>query len=191
MAHMKLLREFARRPNEIGILFPSSAGLARMISSKIGLEKARSVVEIGPGTAVFTPHVIKKIPKGARYFAVEINPILCSFFTKKFPDLKIYNGDAAKLGEILKFENLKDVDVVISGLPWSLFPLKLQCRIMKAVSESLVEGGHFATYAYLQGTMLPGGTRLKKILRRYFSSVEVSRTVWSNIPPAFVYRCTK
>lgn len=191
MSKIKLLKEFLNKPNEIGIIFPSSEGLARMISSEIGIEKARSVAEIGPGTAVFTPHIIKKLPKNAKYFAVEKNSELCSLFSKKFPHLKIYNDDAGNLCKIVCQEDITELDVVISGLPWSLFPIRLQLKIMEAISESLAKGGHFATYAYVQGTFLPGGIRFKKLLCRFFSKVECSRVVWLNVPPAFVYRCTK
>jgi len=191
MRHIKLLTEFAKNPLELGIIFPSSDRLAKTITSDIGLETAVAVAEIGPGTAVFTSHILKKISLETKYFAIEINPSMYEIFLEKFPGVKIYNADAAHMKKILVREKLKNVDVVISGLPWSLFTLGLQCRIMKAISEALPMGGHFATYAYLQGTVMPGGTRFKKLLGRYFSSVTKSKTVWNNVPPAFVYRCIK
>ena len=52
-------------------------------------------------------------------------------------------------------------------------------------------GGQFVTFAYHAGTLLPAGRRFKKLLPRYFSSVEKSPTVWRNAPPAFVYRCRR
>ena len=52
-------------------------------------------------------------------------------------------------------------------------------------------GGQFATFAYLQGLLLPAGQRFKDKLAQSFSKVEKSPTVWRNLPPAFVYRCTK
>lgn len=191
MRHIKLLREFAKKPFEMGILFPSSVRLAKTITSNIGLEAASAVAEIGPGTAVFTSHILGKIPSDTKYFAIEINLSMYECFLEKFPGVKIYNADAAHMKKILKLEEIENVDVVISGLPWALFTLKLQCRIMKAISEALPVGGRFATYAYLQGTVMPGGSRFKKLLERHFSSVTKSKTVWNNVPPAFVYRCIK
>ena len=182
MRHIKLLREFAKNPSELGSIFPSSNRLAKTITSDIGLETAVAVAEIGPGTAVFTSHILKKIPPRTKYFAVEINPSMYELFLGKFPGVTIYNADAAQMKKILAHEKIENVDVVISGLPWSLFTLKLQCRIMKAISEALPEGGHFATYAYLQGMVMPGGNRFKKLLERYFSSVTKSKTVWNNVP---------
>ncbi len=191
MRHIRLLREFAKNPLELGVIFPSSNRLAKAITADIGLETAVAVAEIGPGTAVFTSHILKMIPSKTKYFAVEINPSMYELFIEKFPGVRIYNADAVHMKKMLTREKIKNVDVVISGLPWSLFTLKLQCKIMKAISDALPVGGHFATYAYLQGTMMPGGTRFKKLLDRYFSSVTKSKTIWNNIPPAFVYRCVK
>ena len=62
---------------------------------------------------------------------------------------------------------------------------------MKAVLARLSPGGHFATFAYLQGLLLPAGMRFAGLLEDSFGSVQRSRTVWRNLPPAFVYRCRK
>jgi phospholipid N-methyltransferase len=62
---------------------------------------------------------------------------------------------------------------------------------LAAIVDVLPKGGYFTTFAYLQGTILPTGINFRKRLEKYFSSVEKSRVVWLNIPPAFVYRCKK
>ena len=59
------------------------------------------------------------------------------------------------------------------------------------LDELLSEGGYFATFAYLQGLMLPAGIRFRKLLNELFSEVTTSRVVWKNLPPALVYRCRK
>jgi phospholipid N-methyltransferase len=55
----------------------------------------------------------------------------------------------------------------------------------------LAPGGQFATFAYWQGMLLPAAWRFSRRLHRTFSSVQRSRTVWRNLPPAFVYRCVR
>ena len=82
-------------------------------------------------------------------------------------------------------------DVILSGLPWASFPNWLQDEILNAILVSLPEGGSFATFAYLQGMLLPAGIRFRKKLNSFFRKVETSPVVWRNIPPAFVYRCHK
>ena len=49
-------------------------------------------------------------------------------------------------------------------------------------------GGRFATFAYLQGLLVPPGQKFRRRLDDYFTRVERSRVVWWNLPPAFVYR---
>ena len=64
-------------------------------------------------------------------------------------------------------------------------------ELLDATGHVLREGGQFVTFAYLQGLLLPAGQRFKRKLRDHFGQVETSRTVWANMPPAFVYRCRK
>jgi len=52
-------------------------------------------------------------------------------------------------------------------------------------------GGQFVTFAYLQGLLLPPGRRFAALLPNYFNHVSKSRTVWLNLPPAFVYQCRR
>ena len=59
------------------------------------------------------------------------------------------------------------------------------------IVESLRPGGTFATFAYLHALCLPNARRFRKRLESVFTKVELSPVVWMNLPPAFVYRCTK
>jgi phospholipid N-methyltransferase len=36
---------------------------------------------------------------------------------------------------------------------------------------------------------LPSARRFRRKLRDYFNEVRIDRTVWVNVPPAFVYQC--
>ena len=86
---------------------------------------------------------------------------------------------------------MDQIDAVLCGLPWASFPESLQREIMEAMLSMLAPGGKFATFAYWQGVILPAGMRFSRLLSETFSSVERSPTVWRNLPPAFVYRCTR
>lgn len=186
-----ILKQFFKDPQATGAIAASSPGLARVITSEIGLETATTVVELGPGTGAFTGRIIKTIPTNATFFAVELNTEIVKAFQKRYPDVKIHTECATKLVELLKKENVESVDVVVSGLPWAAFPDQLQEDILGAVVESLAPGGVFTTFAYLQGLLLPAGKKFRKRLDDNFSSVAKSKTVWANLPPAFVYRCRK
>ena len=191
MSKVKFLKNFIKSPGTIGAVLPSSPFLAEMIISDIGLEKADAVVELGPGTGVFTSRILDIKKQGATFFAVELNRELYDTFKHKFPTVKIYNDNATKLNSMVKCEGVESVDVIVCGLPWASFPSQLQNDLLTAIFDVLSPGGCFTTFAYLQGLALPAGMRFRRTLKKHFSSVKISRTEWRNFPPAFVYRCYK
>ena len=191
MSGTKFLKNFIKSPGTIGAVCPSSAFLAKLITSDIGVEKASAIVELGPGTGVFTSRILHIKKADSKFFAVELNRNFYDAFKLKFPNVKIYNENATELSSMIRRDNIESVDAIICGLPWAAFPAQLQDDLLNAISDVLSPGGCFTTFAYLQGLLLPAGMRFKKTLKTHFSSVETSRTEWRNLPPAFVYRCYK
>jgi phospholipid N-methyltransferase len=187
----ELIKQFFFNPRTIGAMCPSTALLGKEITTNAGIENSSVVVEVGAGTGAFTKHIIERIPPKSHFFAVEINEQVCKILKNRFPDEKIYNCCISKLPEILEEHNLQTVDSFISGLPWAVFPDKLQDDLLKIIYDNLKPGGSFVTFAYLQGMVLPSAHKFKNKLMKTFHSVEKGRVVWGNIPPAFVYRCKK
>lgn len=148
-------------------------------------------MELGPGTGVITRELVRRLPENGKLLAVELDELLCEHLKRTFPEVEICHDSASNLGGILKERGLPPVNAVVSGLPWAVFPESLQREILGALVENLSEGGYFATFAYLQGLMLPAGIRFRKLLNELFSEVTTSRVVWKNLPPALVYRCRK
>ena len=83
------------------------------------------------------------------------------------------------------------VDLVVSGLPWAVFSDSEQTELLDTTIELMADGGHFATFAYLQGLLLPAGRRFRHKLDARFREVQTSQTVWRNVPPAVVYCCQR
>lgn len=186
-----LLAQFLKNPRMTGAVCPSSQGLAKMLVTGIGIESARTVAELGPGTGAVTGTIINSMPKDGRFFAVELNPEVIATLHEVFPDVVVYNDSAANLPDLLRREQIDSLDAIVSGLPWAIFPDDLQDAILSAIFDSLRPGGYFTTFAYLQGVILPSGQHFRKRLGRMFPLVEKSPVVWKNFPPAFVYRCKK
>jgi phospholipid N-methyltransferase len=103
----------------------------------------------------------------------------------------LYEDSAENAPGIIRHLGAEKVDCVISGLPWAAFDDGLQDRLIDVTLEVLREGGRFVTFAYLQGLLLRSGKRFAEKLRSNFSRVSRSGVVWWNLPPAFVYRCTR
>lgn len=184
------LKKFLRAPVQIGAVAPSSTALARVITDDIGLEQARSVVELGPGTGAFTRTLVTRLAPGVTLLAVEVDPAFARTAQARFPQVRVVNGPAERLTEYLDGP-AGSVDCIISGLPWAIFTEKRQTRIMAAVLSALRPGGWFTTFAYMHAAWLGPGLRFRQMLEANFPSVTRTHVVWRNLPPAFVYRCRR
>ncbi|MCP4250156.1 MAG: methyltransferase domain-containing protein [bacterium] len=153
--------------------------------------QVQAAVEFGPGTGAFTGHILERLRPAARFFAVELNPALVDVFSKAHPSVQVYRDSVANVKSLCAREGIDRVDAIVCGLPWAAFSSGDQAEFLAATQSVLRPGGQFATFAYLQGLLLPAGQRFRKRLRGAFASVERSRTVWRNLPPAFVYRCRR
>ena len=186
-----MFMQFLRHPVSTGTAFPSSRWLCRAITESAGLDRARCVAELGPGTGAVTRRIIASLKPDAFFFAVELNDGLVDRLRRENPAVRIVHGNAENLVAILSDLGQDCADVVISSLPWACFPDPLQDRLLDAIYAALPEGGRFLTYAYLQGILLPPARRFRKKLRARFRKTDFSSVVWRNLPPAFLYRCTK
>jgi len=191
MSHIKFFKSFVKKPGEVGAIMPSSRYLAKTIVADIGIEKASAIAELGPGTGVFTRAIFHAKNPEAHFFAIERNFDIFEHFKEVFPDINVYNGCASDLGLMMTEEGVSMLDVVVSGLPWASFPSDVQLKIIDSVYNALGNDGVFTTFAYLQGFLLPAAHRFRTLLKNKFKTVETSKVVWRNAPPAFVYRCWK
>jgi phospholipid N-methyltransferase len=189
--HLQFLGAFVKRPFDTGAVAPSSARLAARMTEDMGLAEAQTVVELGPGTGVFTRVIQARLRPQARLLCIEINPELARVLAGRFPRAQVINDSAENLAQHLEAVGQAAADSVISGLPWAAFSRERQERLLGAVVTALRPGGRFATFAYLHAAWLPPGRSFRGLLESRFPRVETSAVVWRNLPPAFVYRCQK
>ena len=189
--HLKFFQEFIKNRKTIGAVAPSSSALARRIVDDTIQSSDSVVVEYGPGTGSFTRQILQRINGGVTFFAIENNVQMAELFQREFPAVTLYQDTVENIPNILKKTDIAHVDCIISGLPWASFAPELQDRLLTPTLEALRPGGVFATFTYIQSPLLPAGRRFKKKLDALFSRIKISPIVWSNLPPAFVYHCTK
>lgn len=185
------LREFLRNPGSVGAVAPSSPSLAREMVRQAGVPEASAIVEFGPGTGAFTREIVAQARPSAPFLAIERNPTLARILQQELPTVRVFEDSVENLDAILQGQGLHQVDCILSGLPWAAFDEDLQDRLLKVAWRSLAPDGRFVTFAYLQGLLLPAGQRFARKIRGRFRQVTRSRVVWKNLPPAFVYRCTR
>jgi phospholipid N-methyltransferase len=201
------IREFIRHPGKIGAIAPSGRALAASMVRGIDFENARSILEFGPGTGVFTKAMLDAMPhdwldpkqshrpgngKG-RFIAIEFNDKMAAAVRRLYPEATVLHEDAGNVEAICRKEGIEPgtVDAIISGLAWTSIPEQPRRRILEATHRVLKPGGEFRTFTYQASMLVRSAWIFRKMLRGTFSEVQVGRVVWANMPPAFVYRCIK
>lgn len=190
MANLRFFKTFLTDPMHVGALLPSGAALAKQITDPIDYEKAKVIVEFGPGTGAFTKLLLERKRKDTRLIAFEINPDMADFIAEKFPGVELVRGSAEKLVEYLKEQEIHTVDAVVSGLPFANFPPAVQGRILDGVASALKPGGVFLGFTYYHSNVMPTTRRYRAKLKKTFSRV-TRMPVMKNVPPAYVMRCER
>lgn len=189
--NLRFLKRFLSNPVATGAIAPSSKHLAQTMVEDMGLSSADTVVELGPGTGAFTGAIADAVGEDTLFLAIELNREFADTLTERFPRVTIINESAEHLGRLLEENHAESADSILCGLPWAGFPDELQQRLMGGVLSGLKPGGKFATFAYIHAAWFPAARRYRQMLESHFDTVETSHVVWRNVPPAFVYRCTK
>jgi phosphatidylethanolamine/phosphatidyl-N-methylethanolamine N-methyltransferase len=185
----RFVREFIRHPVMTGAIAPSSTALAHAMLKPVNFFQVRVIAELGSGTGSFTRHILDRRLRHTRFIALETNPAFITSLTGRWEPSSFVQRSARELRQVLHEGGLHKAGAIVSGLPWAGFQAGLQKDILEQVSASLEPGGVFVTFAYLHGLVLPGGIRFRRLLNPHFTSVERSKMVWTNLPPAFVYVC--
>ncbi|MCX6997510.1 MAG: hypothetical protein NTV49_10595 [Kiritimatiellaeota bacterium] len=185
----KFLKQFITHPRKTGAVAASSKHLARSIVATANLAQARVVVELGPGTGVFTEKILQHLPRGAVFFALELNPGFVAETRKHCPTATVYHDSALHIKKYLRQHGVEHCDCIISSLPWGVFKKSQQAELLDAIIGALHHNGEFLTFTYLGGLLLPSARDFLKLLRSYFMIVRKTPVVWRNIPPAFIYHC--
>jgi len=188
---VKFLAQTVSKPRLVGAVSPSSRALSKTLVEWIDWNRAEAVVEYGPGTGVVTDIVLSLKRPQTHYFAIEINEAFVKILGERYPHVPVYCESAVNIQSICERAGVSQLDAVICGLPWAAFSEEDQDDLLDAMMDVLPPGGQFVTFAYWTGLMLPAGQRFRNKLRKYFGQVAESKTVWRNLPPAFVYRCRR
>ncbi len=182
--------QFIEEPRVIGAVAPSSSRMARLMLEGLDLANASAVLEYGPGTGAFTVEILRRLGPRTRFVAIEVNPRMAAMMRHRFPHVRLLEESVENARSICDGEGIASADVIVSGLPWTMFDEALQRRILDGVKAVLRPGGVFVTFAYTFTAMMPAGRRFVRLMREYFPRVERSRIEWRNIPPAAVLRGT-
>lgn len=175
---------FLKYPKEIGSVIPSSKFLIGKLLDNINFDKAKCIVEYGPGTGCITTEILKRAGKDCKILCFEINKNMYDYLKKSLKDerLILINDSAENIKMHIKNLKIKKVEYVISGLPFSNLSKHKKIIIIKETKNSLKNDGKFVVYQFV--------SNVRKNLSYYFSKIS-TKFIPLNLPPMFVYVCEK
>ena len=191
MESLNFFINFIKNPSAVGAIIPSSKALALQIIETTKVREANVIVEFGAGTGVITQQIQLARKPDSHFFSFEINEELARITKERCPDVEILIESAAKTMDILSKNNLDSCDCIVSGLPWATLPQDIQKELFSVILQALRPGGIFATFGYVQSSIMPSVTRFRDKLEQSFSETGTTRYVWGNVPPARVYWAKK
>lgn len=180
---LHLLRAWLRDPRSVGALAPSGAALARLMTAHVDHAHG-PVIELGPGTGVFTRALLERGLPGHRLVLVETDPVLAGTLSQRYPHARVLRMDAARLGRSSSLFGDERASAVISGLPLLSIPADKVEAIVEGVFERQLQPGG-ALYQFTYGLRCPVPRALRQRL-----GLEAERIggAWLNLPPAWVWR---
>ncbi|WP_082568361.1 class I SAM-dependent methyltransferase [Rhizobacter sp. Root1221] len=175
------LRAWLANPLRVASVLPSSSSLSLVITREITTATG-PVIELGPGTGVFTRALLTRGVPEEDIVLVESGREFVGRLRSQFPAASILEMDAADLGSVQVHEDLK-AGAVISGLPFLSMPPRKILAILAGTFQKLRADG--ALYLFTYGYFCP----IPKVLldRLGLKSTRVGGT-FANFPPAVVYR---
>jgi len=178
------IKQFWKEKKMVGAMAPSSRFLAQKMLANIDFNEAKVIIELGPGTGVFTDKILDKMSADAVLLVFELNEIFCNQLQKRITDKRahIIFDSAEKIEYYLAQYELDKADVVVSSLPLANFPQDIRDSVLKASHNSLKPVGKYIQFQY--------SLQSKKHIKKVFDDISIDFTPL-NFPPAFVYTCNK
>jgi len=176
-------RNFFKYPSMLGSVIPSSPFLVNDLLREVDWDRARVVVEFGPGVGTITREILKRMRSYSVLMAIELNDDFVEYLgsTIRDPRLRIVHGSAADVRQILAEHNLAPADYIISSLPYSIMSESLRQEVVIESRRALNARGSLLVYQYSRA-VLP-------YLKSSFSSVQQGFQLF-NILPARIFHCT-
>ena len=173
------LKRWLRDPRAIGAIAPSSRQLGAAMASQIPPSSTGPVVELGGGTGAITRALLDAGIAARRLIVVERDRQLHDMLRETFPALRMVNGDAAALNQLLHPLGIRHASAVVSGLPLLNMPKSVRRAIVDESFALLEPGAPFIQFTYGLTSPIPRD--------EFGVTGEVKRRVFNNLPPASVW----
>lgn len=172
-----------KRPLSIGAVAPSSEFLAEAMARDIDFQRPGAIVELGGGTGSITRALVRGARHPSEIVVIEREGSLCARLKRRFPGVRVINGDARDLPRLLRGAGVERVKAVVSGLPLMAFSPRQQYGIVRQAMAVLEPDGVMLQFTYgLTSPVRPSTAERIGILGRR------SGYVVRNLPPATLWQ---
>lgn len=170
-------------PLQVASITPSSRSLSEIITGRIRPDHA-PIIELGPGTGVFTRALLERGIPEERLALIEYGSDFARLLDMKFPKARVLWMDAATLPSVALFE--QKAGAVVSGLPLLSMPHKKIEAILSGAFFHMRSGASFYQFTYGYRCPVPAGVLERLALK----AVRIGGTL-ANLPPAAVYQISR
>ncbi|WP_024506967.1 rRNA adenine N-6-methyltransferase family protein [Bradyrhizobium sp. ARR65] len=171
-------------PRRVGAIAPSGTALAELITREITAASG-PILELGPGTGVFTYQLLKRGIRQQDLTLVEYGSDFMRLLQLRFPGARVLWMDAARLADEPLFDGAP-VGAVVSGLPLLNMSTRKVMSIIGGAFSYLRPGGAFYQFTYGMTCPVP-----RPVLDRLGLRAKLVDRAMFNVPPAAVYRLTR
>ena len=178
---MTFARSWAAHPMRVGAIAVSSRRLARLITSEITPASA-PVLELGPGTGVFTRALLGRGLYEDQLILVESDPRFAHLLQRDYPDAWLVQLDATRLGTT-RILGGEPFGAVVSGLPLLSMSMRQRIAVLDFAFRHLRPSGSYYQFTYGFRCPVP-----RPVLERLGLKATRMGSTWLNAPPATVYR---
>jgi phosphatidylethanolamine/phosphatidyl-N-methylethanolamine N-methyltransferase len=173
-------RQWLRSPKSMGAVIPSSRALARAVTREVAWRPGQVVVELGAGTGAISQGLMDSGLPPEALMMIELDRPLYEYLRERFPAVRVINGDATRLVDILRQQGVEQVGTVISGIPMVTMPLGFQRAIVEQSFAALGPEGCLLQYSYSPVVPIPA--------KKLGVEARLVKVVMRNLPPATVWR---
>ena len=183
MNRFKFFKEGIRNIKTVGTVTRSSRYLCDKIINHSKIHQAKVIVELGAGDGVLTKRILDRMPDDCKLIAFEINEKFIDTLEAIEDDRLVIAADSAEnIRQYLHENNLDQVDIVYSAIPFSVIPKEVAKAIVTISKEVLAPEGEYLQIHY--------SLMEKKLYNKVFGNVEIFFQP-INIPPAFILKSIK
>jgi phospholipid N-methyltransferase len=177
-------RNFFKNPRMLGSVIPSSRYLINQLLRDVEWDRARVIVELGPGVGTISREILRRMRPDATLLAFEINDDFVAHLRQNLADarMRVQHRSGAEVNEALRELRLGKADYVIAGIPFSMMTDDDRMAVLRNCRDALGDGGVMLVYQF-SGKVRGDLQKLYGRVHRLFEP--------RNILPAQVFHCVK